>query len=266
MKGAYLYMKDIKIVFFDIDGTLINIGKKSISENVHFALVKLKENGIKICIATGRSPVQLPKFPGIAFDAYLTYNGSYCFTHDEDIFRNPLQKEDVFTIIENTKRMGRPVSLATKNRLVSNGSDADLKAYYQFGGNELTVSADFDRVADTEDIYQMLSGGRKEEYASILKDTKAARITAWWDRAVDIIPANGGKGMAITKILDYFHLTKEEAMAFGDGNNDIEMLETVGRGVAMQNASNELKAVADDFCDDVANDGVYTYCKEHGLI
>ena len=95
---------------------------------------------------------------------------------------------------------------------------------------------------------------------------KETRITAWWDRAVDIIPVNSGKGTAIARVLDYYHLTKEEAMAFGDGNNDIEMLQAVGHGVAMQNASVELKSVADDICDDVANDGIYLYCKEHGLI
>ena len=58
---------------------------------------------------------------------------------------------------------------------------------------------------------------------------KDAKIAAWWDRAIDIIPLSGGKGVAINKILDYYQLTKEEAMAFGDGNNDIEMLEAVGR-------------------------------------
>ena len=70
-------------------------------------------------------------------------------------------------------------------------------------------------------------GCHKDEYEAIMKDVKAAKITAWWDRAVDIIPLNGGKGVAITQILNYYQLTKEEAMAFGDGNNDIEMLEAV---------------------------------------
>lgn len=83
---------------------------------------------------------------------------------------------------------------------------------------------------------------------------------------VDIIPANGGKGTAIAKMLDYYQFSKEEAMAFGNGNNDIEMLQAVGIGVAMPTASLELKSVADDICDDVANDGIYSYCKAHGLI
>ena len=83
---------------------------------------------------------------------------------------------------------------------------------------------------------------------------------------MDIVPSSGGKGTAVARIWEHYHLAREEAMAFGDGNNDIEMLEAVGRGIAMQNASPELKAIADDICDDVANDGVYSYCKEHGLI
>ncbi len=78
--------------------------------------------------------------------------------------------------------------------------------------------------------------------------------------------SNGGKGIAIDGMLDFYHLSKEEAMAFGDGNNDIEMLQAVGHGIAMQNASEELKSVADEVCGDVAEDGIYFYCKEHGLI
>ena len=57
--------------------------------------------------------------------------------------------------------------------------------------------------------------------------------------------------------------TKEEAMAFGDGNNDLEMLKAVGHAVAMRNASKELKEVADVICGDVSEDGIYTYCKEN---
>lgn len=149
---------------------------------------------------------------------------------------------------------------------MANGKDADLDAYDRIGGQELMVADDFDAVADNEEVYQILLGCRKADYADVMKVVKEARITAWWDRAVDIIPASGGKGTAITQILAHYHLSKEEAMAFGDGNNDIEMLKAVGMGVAMQNASMELKAEADAICDDVAHDGIYLYCKEHGLI
>ena len=71
---------------------------------------------------------------------------------------------------------------------------------------------------------------------------------------------------AIEKLLAHYGLDRAQAIAFGDGNNDIEMLQAVGTGVAMANASAQLKAVADDVCGDVAEDGIYHYCRAHGLI
>lgn len=61
-----------------------------------------------------------------------------------------------------------------------------------------------------------------------MKGTDSTKVAAWWDKAADLIPSSGGKGMAVQKILDYYGLQKEEAIAFGDG--------------------------------------VYHYCKEHGLL
>lgn len=62
-------MGKIKIIFFDIDGTLIDMQKKQISEKMIETLQKLKKNGIKLCIATGRAPITLPKIKEIEFDA-----------------------------------------------------------------------------------------------------------------------------------------------------------------------------------------------------
>ena len=258
-------MNQIKIIFFDIDGTLVDMQNKKISVKTTEALQRLKENGIKICIATGRSPISLPKFEGVDFDAYLTFNGSYCYNQSGAIFSNPIRTEDVQRIIQNATAIDRPVSVATKDRFAANGYDEDLAEYYSFAHQVLTVTEDFEAVCQKE-IYQVMLGCRESDYTAILKGVFGARIAAWWDRAVDIIPADGGKGMGIKKILDYYHLDKTEAMAFGDGNNDIEMLEAVGTGIAMENASPGLKAVADDICGHVAQDGVYHYCLEHGLI
>ena len=107
---------------------------------------------------------------------------------------------------------------------------------------------------------------RKEEYDQILEGTKETQITAWWDKAADIIPLNCGKGNAVNAVLDYYGFSKEEAIAFGDGKNDIEMLEAVGTGVAMGNAGDEVKARAAAICRPVEEDGVYYYCLEKNLI
>ena len=260
-------MGNIKIVFFDVDGTLLKFQTTQLSEKTVETLHRLQANGIKICVATGRPPVALPKFNEVDFDAFLTFNGSYCYTREGDvIFNNPISKEDVNIILRNAKRLGKPVSIAVKSRMTSNGTSEDLEQYYTFASQKLEISDDFYDLVENDEVYQLILACREAEYADILKDVTGAKITGWWEKAIDIIPADGGKGRGIEKILEYYGFDKTEAMAFGDGGNDIEMLQTVGTGVAMGNASDKVKAIADDICGDVADDGVYHYFVSHGLI
>lgn len=259
-------MNPVKIIFFDIDGTLIDIEHKKISERTLEALRRLQQNNILICLATGRGPVTLPHFDGITFDAFLTFNGSYCFNSQQTIFSNPIPTEDVKIFVRNAASIGRPVSIATKENFYANGKDQDLIDYFAVPKLEVNVSEKFDDVLEHEDVYQLLLGCRSEDYPLLLNQVHGAKITAWWDRAADVIPADGGKGQGIAKILEYYHLDRSQAMAFGDGNNDIEMLQAVGQGIAMKNASTDLKAVADDICGSAAEDGIYHYCVEHKLI
>lgn len=258
-------MDEIKIIFFDIDGTLIDMDRKEISEKTLETLRRLKERGILLCLATGRGPLSLPRFDGVEFDVFLTFNGSYCYERERTIFSNPLPYEDVKTVIQNAAALGRPVSIATKDQMAANGKDKDLIEYYSFAKRKVEVSPDFDKAAQGE-VYQLMLGCRRADYPLLLQGTRRAKIAAWWDRAADIIPADGGKGVGVGKILAYYHLDRSQALAFGDGDNDIEMLRAVGRGVAMGNASEGLKAAAHDICGHVAEDGVYYYCLAHGLL
>ncbi len=258
-------MNTPKIIFFDIDGTLIDMDKKCISPNTLKTLACLKQNNIRICLATGRTPVSLPSFDGVSFDAYLTFNGSYCYTPQQSVFSRPIPSEDVKAILQNAAAINRPVSLASKNRVAANGADDDLIQYYAFAKLKVEIADDFDAFSK-EEIYQIMLGCRKEDHPRLLQNVRGAKITYWWDRAVDIIPTDSGKGAGIAKILAHYRMDPSEALAFGDGNNDIEMLQAVGTGVAMENASDSVKDAADDVCGHVANDGIYHYCLSHGFI
>lgn len=258
-------MKQPKIIFFDIDGTLITLGSQGISGKTLEALSRLKARGTKICIATGRGPVCLPDFCGMEFDCYLTFNGSLCYGPEGVIFSNPIPGADVQRILRNAAAMGRPVSVATGSRLAANGIDRDLADYYAIAHLELTVAEDFPEAA-REEVYQIMLGSRESDHSAILEGVSGAKITASWDRAVDVIPKSGGKGTGVRQVLAYYGLTAEDAMAFGDGNNDIELLEAVGTGVAMGNASDRLKAVSGAVCGPVFRDGIYHFLLEHGVI
>ena len=101
----------------------------------------LQKNGIRICIATGSPPAILPQFPGIEFDAYLTFNASYCYTKNEVIFRNPIPAADVQTVIRNASKIQRPLALAGASRMGANGSDKDLADYFAISRHKLEIIA-----------------------------------------------------------------------------------------------------------------------------
>lgn len=140
------HMQNIKIIFFDIDGTLIAMDKDTISDKVLETLRRLQKKGIKLCLATGRGPMLVPHFEGVEFDAFLTYNGSYCYDHSGTLYSNCIPKEEVETIIRNATNMGKPLTLATKDRMAANGKDQDLIDYCAFGNAEVDVAEDFEDI------------------------------------------------------------------------------------------------------------------------
>lgn len=258
-------MVPVKIIFFDIDGTLVDSESGIISAQTVYALTSLKKQGIRICLSTGRAPAALPDFGPLQFDACCTYNGSLCYTDCEILYSNPIAAADVTQVLKNAAGIGRPVAVATRHRLAANGWDQDLADYYRLAKLELTVAPDFDAVC-REEIYQLLIGCRESEHDALIRGTHGVKIAVSWDRAVDVIPASSGKGTAIARILEHFGLDASQAMAFGDSQNDLEMLRAVGVGVAMGNASPQAKAAADQICGTVSENGIYHYCVAQGLI
>lgn len=259
-------MNPIKIIFFDVDGTLVDHATGRISPKTFEALHRLQDNGYITCVATGRSPAVFPSFGDFQFDAFCAFNGSLCYTKEETIHSTPLTKDDIQKVLANATALGRPVSIATKHRLAANGSDEDLNDYYGLANAPLVIADDFDRVCQEEDVYQIMLGCRVSDGDAVVRGAEGVKIVFSWDRAGDVIPVFSGKGVAIQKILEHFHLDASQAMAFGDSNNDLQMFETVGTGIAMGNATETLKAIATDVCGPVSQDGIYHYCVEHGFI
>lgn len=170
-------LNKVKIVFCDIDGTLLEMGKTEITLNMRKALCSLKQNGIKICIATGRPFVTIPMFEGVVFDAILAFNGSFCTVGEQVVAKCPIPKEDVKKIIENAKRMERPVSIATAEEIVANGSDKDLEDYFAIAHHRVNVSEKFEEYLE-KDVFQIMLGCDLEERKYILEGTKNAKVAA----------------------------------------------------------------------------------------
>ena len=117
-----------------------------------------------------------------------------------------------------------------------------------------------------EKAYQFIAMQPAERDATTLRLVPGCRMPRWHPAFSDVIPADSSKAVGIERMLSHFGIRREETMAFGDGNNDIEMLEYVEIGVAMGNANNNVKSHADYVTDTADSEGIAKALAHFGLI
>lgn len=254
----------IKAAFFDIDGTLLSFQTHDLPASTVRALSALRENGIKTVISTGRATHELPAVLREGFDAYITMNGQVCYDA-AGTFRNvPISGEDVRAIIGQVREGRYDVLVSQRDSsFVSNLSERVVEVGRMVGLDY--HAGDLDRAFE-EPVYQFCAFVGPGEEQELLDATSGVRATRWTDLFCDVVPADGGKDLGVRACCERFGITAEEAIAFGDGENDLTMFSAVGTAVAMGNAWDQVKAAADYVTDDVDHDGIWNACKHFGLI
>lgn len=246
----------IEAIFFDVDGTLLDFGTHEIKDSVKQMLRALNQKGIKIFIATGRHSSRLECLEGVAdFTAFITVNGQICYNEKEDIFLNPIPKEDVIELAKKMNEEDIPCCFLQKDATFVNILDERLKSV----GDVMNLSDAKEQGITSSDefqVYQLVACVSAEQEEMIKKTWESMDTTRWNPAFVDIVPKGGNKSSGIEKVLEYYHIPRENTMAFGDGHNDMEMLQYVGTGVAMGNAPEDVQAVADYVTDSIEKDGI----------
>lgn len=115
-------------------------------------------------------------------------------------------------------------------------------------------------------VYQFVIYARKEDALKITKDLKDCVVTSWNPEAVDVTSKKAGKAEGIRRMMEKYGIRQDEIMAFGDGENDIDMIEFAGIGVAMGNADERVKHCADYVTDDVDSDGIRKALEHFGML
>ncbi|MGL5042288.1 MAG: Cof-type HAD-IIB family hydrolase [Culicoidibacterales bacterium] len=258
--------KKIKMVFFDIDDTLVVKDKQFMPKSVPKAVAKLQQAGIKIGIASGRARYGVvPMVAKLDADVYVTINGQAVENRlGEVIYSNPLVASDVEAIVAwcdaNDIDYGM---VGSKKCAVSFLSDVVKDAITVVYG-EVDIDPNFYK---NNEIYQMWTFTEGQEEEQIPDSIKAnVNIVRWHPNSCDLFPKNGSKARGIEKVLANYGLTKEEIIVFGDGLNDIEMFKYAGFSVAMGNAHSDLIVHADYLTKDIENHGIEHALIELGLI
>lgn len=254
-----------KIVFFDIDGTLLD-NDKNLPDSTKEAIEKLKENGVFVAIATGRAPFMFEYLrKELDIDSFVSFNGQYVVFEGEPIYQNPLNNGKIEELYSDAAGKGHPVVFMNHMTMKSSVKQHNY-IETSLGGLKFAHPEQDDRFYAGRELYQTLlfcEEGQEEYYREAYPEFTLIR---WHPYSVDILPAGGSKAEGIKKMVDRLGFKPEDVYAFGDGLNDLEMIKTVANGVAMGNSVPELKELANMVTRDVDDDGIWHGLKELKLI
>jgi Cof subfamily protein (haloacid dehalogenase superfamily) len=253
------------IVFFDIDGTLLN-EEKVIPESTKQAVHRLQEKGIHTVIATGRVPNMFYWIrKELNIDSYVSMNGQYVVFEGKEIYANPIDTSMLQSLTEMTAENGHGLAYCSHNDFkvnsanhpfIESGFDSLLIAYPEVDLDFYKKNRIFQGHLYCESKYEPMYA---ERFPTL-------NFVQWHDCAFDILPNGGSKAVGIHKLLEALNISKENSFAFGDGLNDIEMLTEVGTGIAMGNAVPEAKAAADIVTASSSEHGILKGLIDIGLL
>ncbi|WP_288304610.1 Cof-type HAD-IIB family hydrolase [uncultured Fusobacterium sp.] len=259
----------IKAVFFDVDGTLVSFKTHKVSQGTLDAIKQMQAKNIKVFVATGRHPSILylgNNVDEIKFDGFVTLNGQYCFTDkNEVIYEKHICKEDIESIVKFIKENDITCGFVEDKEMYLNQITDSVRNVLNSVNLPIPLITDISRAIHGK-VFQLnpyIPVDFQDKFMEAMPNCEATR---WSPLFIDVIPAGGGKHVAIEKIMDYYGYSRDEIMAFGDGGNDKTMIMAAGIGVAMGNANEDVKEVAEYVTASVDDEGVVKALKYFNII
>ncbi|WP_430509854.1 Cof-type HAD-IIB family hydrolase [Gottfriedia solisilvae] len=254
-----------KIVFFDVDGTITHHEDGSISSSTKDAIKRLIELGIKVVAATGRPLSMCNELREIGIDTFITANGGYV-KHDQHVIHKvPIDKQYIQEVIKFASIQNDGLAFFTEEFNMNGVQNPDIsKALKE------TLSIDDYPQINTQiidqEVYLTCLYANDETTEKYTRQFPHLSFIRWHPFVSNILQNDVSKSLAIRKVLEYFAIDSSEAIAFGDGENDIDMLELVGLGIAMENGHENLKKVADYITKKSGEDGIEYALKRYQII
>lgn len=255
----------VKAIFFDIDGTLVSFKTHMVHDSTLRVLEELRRKGIKLFISTGRHELLIDNVDTSLFDGIVSLNGQCVRADGRIIYANAMTAADAkaaaeFANARNIATIFEGIDFIRINTITKMALDGAALINLQ-----LPKPSDISDISEYP-ILQLIFFGNTEEEAEMLRRMPSCESTRWTHLLCDIIPHGGGKHIGIGKVLDHYGFTREECMAFGDGDNDITMLRYVGTGIAMGNADQFVKAAADYVTTGADSAGIAKALRHFGLV
>ena len=257
------------MLVLDIDGTLVG-SDKTISEKTKEAIIKAQQRGKIVAIASGRSIAGIRKTASnISLEQYggyvIAYNGTTvvnCKT-GECIYNQMVPKELVKPVYEAAKRVNAGIVVYndnTKEMISGNGLNEYIKIDAEACNVTINEVSDFVKAINFPFNKFLLSGKPEHmaEVEKIMAKEFGDRLNVFRSDPfyVELLPRYVDKGVAVEKLVKHLDIQREKVICIGDSYNDLPMLRFAGMGVAMGNAQQEVKEMADYVTASNDEDGI----------
>ena len=261
--------KQIKLVVTDIDGTLMEMNGSLAKETID-VVQQMSDKGVKVVIATGRMyNAAKPVVEELGLDApIICYQGAMIRDENRIYFERNVDKATTLSIIDDLRNYGAHINMYLRDRLIVENDDKYIKAYagdrflkYEVVEDLKVVAQDATKLLAIDEDANLVTKIRDEmrlkyPYLNIVKST---------DYYCEFVNNEADKGFAIDFIAAEWNIKKDEILAIGDQDNDIQMIKVAGIGVAMGNCSPKLRKEADFICPTVQEFGFVEAMKKFVL-
>jgi len=252
-----------KLIAVDVDGTLLN-SKSELSEDTEKAIKNAVDAGAFFIVSTGRPAAGIKRFSKVAgVDMpFILFNGAVVMMSmsQKVLYRQGLDISVAEEIVAAGKQRNTTIAIWTEKNLCAFSLNDRIKSYKSISGIEPLI---IEKVSDlkNETIIKVLwydEVDKISEYQTEMQDWFGEKANCHISRPyfLEFVDLKASKAIALEKIGEWFDIERKEMIAIGDGYNDISMIEYAGLGVAMGNAPDGVKSVADIVAPTNDNDGV----------
>lgn len=265
----------IKIILSDIDGTFLTDDKR-VTDLTAKAARKIIDNGLKLVLVSARMPeaiypitdaIGLPRIP------VISYSGGLVLTEAEEVLHDKkMPADDTKNILTEIDRRWQDVSLNYYTGRKWYVRTVDKRVQREIDITQATAEvADFDKLRGENILPNKIMAMCeppvcKEMEHELGKIFGRLNVVRSAPHLLEIMDKSVSKATGIEILLNHYKISVDEAIAFGDNYNDVEMLEYIPQSVAMSNAPDKVKRLAKFVTDSNENSGIYTYLVKNGII
>jgi len=258
-------MRKRKLFLFDIDGTLFDNQNNEVPESAVRALRALHETA-DIGIATGRARFMLYSIqellPLIRYQILI--NGRYILDGEKVIYEDSLPFGFLEALIKDLEGLGIVYGFeGSDDEAISEMNEDVVQCFRELRLNLPPVDKEYHR---KKKVYQMWCFCKEPQAAVLRERHPDLQFVRWLHVGYDILPKSSSKSKGMKVLAEKAGIKLEDIVAFGDGDNDFEMVRDAGLGIAMGNGTEKVKKAADYVTDSVDRDGIYNALKNFGFI